>query len=178
MASKGGRVPESHEPGQYTFHYNREEREAMLSDETKKLLEKTKLFSINRRNMIILIDIIVIMLFAMIFLPITMGMKSSVKLDGFRSTLRAYEYDGSVLVSIRVHTLENNPDEAGIISVNFSAEGIEEAVNSVDLLPSDTEKDRILRAEFNADDVTGQKIEAEIELNGKKRKLSTKIRDE
>lgn len=178
MASKGGRTPESYEPGQYQFHYNREEREAMLSEETKRVLTKTKLFTLNKRNMIILADIAVIILFTMIFLPITMGLKSNTKIDGFRSTIRAYEYDGKVLISLRVKAPENNPNEAGIVLVKFSAEGADAVVEAVDLLPSEVDKDRILRAEFDSADVDGSRVEAVVEINGKSRKVSSPIKDE
>jgi hypothetical protein len=125
MPSKGGRMPETHDPGEHHFHYNREDREAMLSEETKRVMKKTKLFTMNKRNMIILADIAVILLFTMIFAPFALGGKTHTKIDGFRASLKAYEFDGNLLISMKVEAPEDNPLEAGIVKVVFSADGTE-----------------------------------------------------
>ena len=178
MASKNGRMPESYEPGDLNFHYNRDDREAMLSEETKKMLTKTKLFSMNRRNKIILADIGIILLFTMIFVPIFMGGKSNAKIDGFKSTLKAYEYDGSILVSLKVEASKDNLQEAGLVNAVFSVEGIENSIETIDLLPAEIDKPRILRAEFSSDNTEEDWALVDFEINGKKRSLSTKIKSE
>ncbi len=178
MASKGGRQPESYEPGDLNFHYNREDREAMLSEETKRVLTKTKIFTMNKRNMIILADIAVILLFTMIFAPIVLVGKSNVKIDGFRSNLKAYEYDGSILVSLRVEASKDNRQESRLVTAEFSVDGIEETVEVIDLLPSEIDSPRILRAEIPADDNTGDRVSVQVEINEKTRKLSAKIKQE
>ncbi len=178
MASKNGRVPETYEPGDLNFHYNREERESMLSEDTKKILQKSKLFTINRRNMIILADIAIIIVFVMIFVPIIMVGKSNAKIQGFRSNLRAYEYDGKVLTRVKIEAGEDNPQESRLVKVSFNAKGLEEPVEVIDLLPSEKDKPRVLRAEFQSEDISGERIEAEVEIEDKKRKLSVKIKQE
>ncbi len=179
MASKGGRVPESYEPGDLNFHYNRDEREAMLSEETKKYLTRSKKrFTLNRRNMIILIDIVVIVLITMIFVPLGLSGRSSTRVDNFITTLRAYEYNGRILVSLKVESGKDNPDEAGIVSVIFSIEDGEETFDSVDLLPSEAAEPRIFRAEFPASGNEKKQALAEVEINGKTRKLSATVKVE
>lgn len=178
MASKGGRMPESHDPGQHHFHYNREEREAMLSDETKRIMKKSKLFTMNKRNMIILADIAIILLFTMIFAPIVLGGRSSARIDGFRASLKAYEYDGTVLVSMKVETKTDNPQEAGLVSASFYIEGRDETIDTVDLLPSEAGKPRVLRAEFKSSDDDKKKAMVDLEINGTKRTLSIGVKQE
>ena len=178
MASRGGRVPESYEPGDLNFHYNREDREAMLSEETKRVLQKSKLFTMNRRNMIILADIAVILLFTMIFAPIAMGGRSHARIDGFRSSIRAYEYDGSILISLKVEAKEDNPREDGLVSAVFYIDGRDESFDSVDLLPSAIDTPRVLRAEFPAEEDGRSKAAVDIEINGVKRTLTTGVRKE
>jgi hypothetical protein len=178
MASKGGRMPESHEPGDLHFHYNREDREAMLSEETKRVLRKSKLFTMNRRNMIILADIAVILLFTMIFAPIVLGGKSNAAIDGFRTNLKAYEYDGLILVSLRVETKKDNPQESGLVSAAFSLNDEENRIEEIDLLPSEALKPRVLRAEFKATDLEKTKVFVSIDINGTKRNLSTTVKKE
>ena len=178
MASKGGRVPESHEPGGLHFHYNREDREEMLSEETRRVMKKSKLFTMNRRNMIILADIAVIILFTMIFAPIVMGGKSNVKIDGFKASLKAYEYDGLILVSLRVETDRDNPGEAGLVSAYFSLEGDEQHAEELDLLPSAAGEPRVLRAEFPAPENEKIRVLVDVEINEKKKSMSTTIKKE
>lgn len=178
MASKGGRMPESHEPGEHHFHYNREDREAMLSEGTKKALKKSKFFTLNRRNMIILADIGIILLFTMIFAPIVLGGKSNARVDGFKTSVKAYEYDGSVLISLKVEAGKENPDEAGLVSAVFSIEGEDVEVSTVDLLPSEPDKPRVLRAEFPSTGSEKKKAVVNLEINGTKRTLSVGVKQE
>ena len=178
MASKGGRVPESHEPGEFHFHYKREDREAMLSDETKRVLKKSKLFSMNRRNMIILADIVVIVLFTMIFAPLVLGGRNNARFDGFRASVRAYEYDGSILISLKVEASEDNAQESNLVSAQFSVEDSEYVSDEVDLLPSLVDTPRVLRAEFPADGRDRYKAVVDVEINGIKHTLSTTVKKE
>jgi hypothetical protein len=87
MPSRGGRMPESHDTSDLHFHYNREEREELLSEETKRVLKKTKLFTMNRRNMIILADIAIIVLFTMIFAPLALGGRNNISFEGFATVI-------------------------------------------------------------------------------------------
>ena len=178
MASKGGRMPETHEPGEYHFHYNREAREELLSEETKRVLTKTKLFTMNKRNMIILADIAVILLFTMIFAPFALGGRNNLSFQGYRTAVKAYEFDGSVLVSLRVEAKEETPLESGLINAVFTCEDSDSSVESVDTLPVDPEEPRILRAELPASGKKSTKVFVSVEINGKKRNLSIKARSE
>ena len=178
MPSKGGRMPESHEPGEHHYHYKREDREALLSEETKRVLKKTKLFTMNRRNMIILADIAVILIFTMIFAPFALGGKTNAKIGGFKNNLKAYEFDGSLLISLKVAALEANPQEAGIVKVVFSCDGSEEEVELIDLLPGSVGEPRILRAELPVPDQKKIKVYAVVEINEKSGKLSARAKQE
>ncbi|MDC7228606.1 MAG: hypothetical protein PQJ61_17725 [Spirochaetales bacterium] len=178
MASKNGRTPESYEPGDLNFHYNREEREAMLSEDTRRVLRKTKFFSMNRRNMIILADIAVIVLFTMIFAPIAMGGRSTARMDGFRASLKAYEYDGSVLISLKIEAREDNPQEAGLVTAKISIEGTDMSEEVVDLLPSAVDTPRHLRVEFPSENDEKKKALVDMEINGVKRTLSAGVKSE
>ena len=178
MPSRGGRTPESHDTNDLHFHYNREEREALLSEETKRVLKKTKLFTINRRNLIILADIAIIVLFTMIFAPLALGGRNNISFEGFKTELRAYEFDGNILVSLKVGAKEDNPLESGIVKVVFTVEGMEEEKEAVDILPAGVEDPRILRAEFSASVEDRVKVFASVEINGKSRNLSTTAKAE
>ena len=178
MASKGGRTPETHDPGELHFHYNREDREAMLSEETKRVLTKTKLFTMNRRNMIILADIAVILLFTMIFAPFALGGRNNLSFQGYRTALKAYEFDGNILISLRVEAKEDNPIENGLINAVFSVEGSDVEIEAVDNLPVSVEQPRILRAEIQTEGKKKLKVYASIEINGKKRNLSVRAKQE
>ncbi|MDC7124846.1 MAG: hypothetical protein PQJ46_04725 [Spirochaetales bacterium] len=178
MKTNGGRMPESYQPGDMNFHYNREEREAMLSEETKKAFKKSGFFSLNKRNLIILADILVIIIITMIFMPLSMTRHKNAKIDGFRATLNAYSFDGQVLVSLKVIAPEDNKEEAGIVSAKFHAGNSDEIISDMDLLPQLIEKPRILRAEFSSGEPPAKKAYADIEINGKTKNLSVNIKTE
>ncbi|MBI9105195.1 MAG: hypothetical protein JEZ04_00530 [Spirochaetales bacterium] len=171
-------MPETHDPGEHHFHYNREDREALLSDETKRVLQKTKLFTMNRRNMIILADIAIILLFTMIFAPFFLGGKTHAKVDGFSTNLKAYVFDGNLLISMKVEAKEDNSLEAGLVKVVFTAEGSDEEVEVIDLLPGSVGEPRVLRAEIPAPNDKKVKVYALVEINEKTGKLSAKAKQE
>lgn len=178
MPSEGGKMPESHDPGQQHYHYNREDREALLSDETKRVLQKTKMFTMNRRNMIILADIAVILLFTMIFAPFALGGKTHTRVAGFNTSLKAYEFDGSLLISVKVEAREDSEMEDGIVKIILTADGSEEEVEVIDLLPGLVDEPRVLRAEIPAPDVKKTKVYALVEINEKTGKMSARVKQE
>ena len=178
MASKGGRQPESYEPGEYGYHYNRDDREAMLSEETRRVLKKSKMFTINKRNMIILADIAVIVLFTMIFAPFALGGRNNLSFQGYKTALKAYEFDGKILVSLKVEAKKEDGLVNDLITAVFSSEGSDALVEQVDTLPVTPSEPRIIRVEIPSTGQKREKVYAEVEINGKKRKLSVKARAE
>ncbi len=177
MPSEKGRMPESHTPGEFHYHYDREKREQMLSEETKKVLKKGKFLTLNRRNLIILADIGIIILFTMIFVPFSMNGKKNASFDGgYRAVFKASEFDSRALLSVKISSESDIESQDSMVRVLFSMEGQDMTVEQLDLLPVSADEPRYLRAEFPIEGADRIKVFAEVEIDGKSRKLSSAVR--
>ncbi|WP_321991918.1 hypothetical protein [Marispirochaeta aestuarii] len=96
--------PESRSPGDFAYHYNREEREARLPDYMRE--ERKKGFwGRNRHLMIIFIDILVISLVFMFLLPYIR--QGNHVLGGYSFSMKVVNFDGMILTSLKA---EVNPE--------------------------------------------------------------------
>lgn len=177
MPSEKGRMPETHSPGEFHYHYDREKREQMLSEQTKNVLKKSKFLTLNRRNLIILADIAIIILFSMIFIPFGMSGKKNANFDGgYRAVFKASEFDSRALLSVRVSSEADTESQDETIKVVFSVEGQDKAVEKLDLLPISADEPRYLRAEFPLENKGRIKVFAEVEIGGKTKELSSSVK--
>lgn len=177
MKTKGGKMPESFEPGDLNYHYNREEREALLSEDAKKLLTtKSRFFSINKRSLLILADILFIMIVAVIFIPLSVSGNTTARIEGFKGVLTAYEYDGQILVSLKVNSMKEGADN-GFVKAEFSIDD-EEPIVDMDILPSKEKELIILRASFPVKEYREKKISCDFEINDSVKRLTARIKKE
>ena len=135
-------------PDELPFHYNREERLNQLPPEVKQRLtgRRKKLF-IERRHLIVLIDIILVLV---AFGGITAYQKGKAKaadFEGCRLQVMAVVYDGKVLSSLKV-TANRQPEPGAVIRADFYFDGQNDPVTVMDLIPDRKGQSRLLRAEL------------------------------
>ncbi|MBN2509594.1 MAG: hypothetical protein JXB03_04930 [Spirochaetales bacterium] len=101
-------MPESYEPGQYEYHYNKDERLERQSEWLKHYRRPVSFYQRNRMTIIIFADIVFIALVFLVFNPFSL--LGSPKLAGYRVSARAFYYREEALVTI---TLQGSDKDAG-----------------------------------------------------------------
>lgn len=90
------------------FYSSRTERLSQASSATKKAYEKRKkvgYFKKNPHMRILIIDLILVLLFGVIIIPFFVKLTRDIRFDDYKVTSKAIEFDGNILVSIKVSKL-------------------------------------------------------------------------
>lgn len=150
------RQSESYDPGhsgadESSFHYSRAERLSMAGN-TLGRVDNRPWHKRNRGNLIFLLDIGVIVL-------VVIGYNLFLKPDPSRNTfenqeylLRAVEFDGQVLATLRITPQEILPEgSAGVFVARAELDGLALEPQTYDVFSGDPEQPRILRFRFPED---------------------------
>ena len=168
--------PESRQPGEHFFHYQRESRERGLKDDVRNR-QHLGFFARNRHLTLIFVDILVICLvFLFLFPYIRMGPRD---IAGYRADLSVTQFDRTILVAVKL-----SPPEAEDRDQELSSGELELILK---VLPEgrqsrlygllDPEGPAVLRARIplRAGD---QQVEARLLAAGEELSLSADIPDE
>lgn len=169
---------ETRYPGELAFHYNREERLQSLSPEVMSRLEgrkSTGLFKKNRTLMIILLDVLVIIFLYFLLMPFLNKRAQTAELAGYEMKLRAFLYENTTFVSLRITNPGTEAEEEGeMVSVRFYLEDAETDVEVIDILPAEGEEERILRTQLEGGKKK-KRVYAEVRIRGETETLRTDI---
>ena len=91
-------MPESYEPGQYEYHYKREERIAGQSKWLKDFYKKQPFFQRHRNMIIIFVDIVFIMIVFLVFSPF--ANIGTPKIGEYRIKTKGLYFEDEILVSV------------------------------------------------------------------------------
>ncbi len=172
-------APESQEPGQFTYHYNREERVSKLPREIQDRLAGRLPGGIFRRNRSLLITLISLGAIAVVWfvlLPLLQTRASGV-LEGNRFTLEAFAYENKVLISLKAAPVGKGAPSAPGFTARFSAlpgGGSVEAEGSVGRAAAASQ---ILRASLPLGPSV-RTVECVVSIGGKSLSLKTPLRPE
>ena len=100
-------MPESYEPGQYEYHYDKKDRLSRQSEWMKNYQQPKSFFQRNRMMIIVFSDILFIMLVFFIFNPFSL--LGTPRLSGYLIRTRAFYFDGEVMATV---TLKPGKDAA------------------------------------------------------------------
>lgn len=88
-----------------TFYSSREERLSKASKETKLAYEKRKNKNFFKRNpqiRILIIDLVIILLFAVIIVPLFMKLTKDVRVDNYKIETKAFVYEKHILINLKI----------------------------------------------------------------------------
>jgi hypothetical protein len=156
--------PESRSPGDFAYHYNREERESRLPEYMRE--PQTRGFwGRNRHLMIIFVDILVIALVFMFLLPYIRG--GNRVLGGYSFSLKLVNFDGMILASLKAERESGAEETAGTedVTVRFLVLPEGRQIRIYDVLQPDRdnlirgriplqEGDRLVRVEISFNNET------------------------
>lgn len=170
------RGPESRQPGEYFFHYHRDEREQGLKDDVRNR-RHLGFFARNRHLTLIFVDILVICLvFLFIYPYIRMGER---EIAGYRADLSVSQFDRTILVAVKISPPEAedrgeelSPGEVELI-LKVLPEGRQSRLYGI-LNPAEPTVFRA-RIPLRAGD---QQVEARLLAAGEELNLSSDIPDE
>lgn len=172
-------VPESHEPGQFTYHYNRDERVSKLPKQIQDRLAGKLPGGIFRRNrslLITLISLIIIALVWFVLLPLLRTPSSGV-LEGNRFTLAAFAYESRALISLKVAPEGRGRPSAPIFTARFSAAQGGASVEAEGNLSAGGTSPQILRASLPL--IPGMhSIQCLVSIGGRSLSLEARVRGE
>jgi len=136
---------ETRYPGEARFHYNREEREAGLSEYARNTLHAKGFFRRNRSLVITLIDVLVLLLlFFIINLYVRTRSKSELT-DGLSVTSEGEIQDGRIFLSLTIkRTSDAGP--TGVARVMFRALPDDVRVDVSDTLPEAKGETRVVHS--------------------------------
>lgn len=92
----------------YDFYSSREERLLTASSGTKRAYEKRKVkgfFKKNPQLKILVIDLILVLLFAVIIIPFFVKLTKDIRVDDYKITPKAIQFENQVLISIKIKKL-------------------------------------------------------------------------
>ncbi len=163
--------PESHQPGDIHFHYNREERESRLPEETRNR-KKGSFLSRNRHLLLIFVDILVITAVGMFLLPYFRSGDTSA--GDYRFSMNLSLFDGTILAAVRAEPLNDAVENEVECVFRVLPEGREVRVFTY-LNPEDSEQILRARETWRPGD---ERVEAAISCGGEEILLKARIPEE
>ena len=163
-------------PEKLNFHYRREERTRRLSSAAQKQLygPKKRIF-VNKRHLVVIIDILLIVAALIAVNAYQSGKAKGQNIAGCNVELTGFIYGDRALVSLKITVKE--PDKAPDgVTARFSLAGEEREVEEI--LPKGGDGVRILRAEFPLPPKTERLVRAEVFLGERKKLLSRELKGE
>lgn len=91
-----------------TFYSSRSERLSRASSETKNAYEKRNnknFFKKNPQIKILLIDLVIILLFAVIIVPIFLKITKDVSVDNYKIDTKAFVYEDKILINLKIKVI-------------------------------------------------------------------------
>lgn len=163
-------------PEELNFHYRREERTREMSKEAQRQLygPKKKIY-INRRHLVVLLDILLIVVALFLVNAYRSGKSRARNFVGCDMELSGFVYDERALVSLKITVKEPDKVPDGV-DVRFSLSGEEREVR--DILPKKRDGVRILRAEFPLPQESKRLVKAGIFLGGREKLLEWELKGE
>ena len=155
---------------QSQFHSSRSERHEMggISKNKKRL----GFFQRNPSFKILIIDLIFIAIISGVIVPFIMKREGVSNLEDYKLTLKAFNFDDTVMVSLTVKDTEGI-DSAGLVEASFYfEEDLQEFIES-DLLPSDGDE-RVLKRGIPEND--SKYIYCNVTINGNNKTIKKKIK--
>lgn len=114
------------------FHYSRDDRLEMRYDHQ----EMPSWYKRSRGTLILVVDFLIIIIFFGVYQLVLKPDNSTAEFSSYRFELRAVEFDGEVLASLKTTALEDLLPESSIINFQFSTtENFSQAEDIQDLLP-------------------------------------------
>ena len=163
-------------PEDLNFHYSRSERTGSLSDEAhRQLYEPRKKLTINKRHMIVIIDILLVVIAFVSVNAYRSSLGTARNVAGCDLELSGFIYDQRALVSLKIQVKDPGKIPDGV-TVRFSLNGREREVT--DILPGTSDGIRILRAEFPMEGEEKGRITAEVTLGESSKRLEKALKSE
>lgn len=150
------------------FHSSRKERHVMGGPELKK---KKGFFQRTPAFRIFIIDLIFIVIISGVIVPFIMKREGTSKIDNYKLSLKAFNYDEEVMAILTVIEIENLPSE-GIIDASFYFEDDNMENIESDLLPGNGEE-RVLK--FRMKSENSDYLYCNVQINGKNKTIRKKI---
>ncbi|WP_319561839.1 hypothetical protein [Marispirochaeta sp.] len=163
--------PESRQKGDFSYHYNRDEREASLPENIRER-QHLKFWGRNRHLLIIFVDILVISLVFMFLLPYLLT--GNRDLEAYSFSLNVVNFDGMILASLKgkAQSDEKQKPETADVTVTFRVLPSGRQVRIFDILSPEQENIIRGRIPFREED---ERIIAEISINNEVLILEEKI---
>ena len=134
---------ETREPGEPQFHYNREERTALLPDSIRDR-QRNGVFRGNRSLLITLIDVVFLVILVLVFSVVSRVMGDATIIRGYSISAKASVFDDRVLVSIKIRA-KKDFEIAEQLRIRISYPEGNERVEVGDFLPERAGKEQIYR---------------------------------
>jgi hypothetical protein len=171
-------MPDSHgiPPEDLNFHYNREARLKQLSSETyRQLYEPRKKVMVNKRLLIVLIDILLIVVALITVTAYRSNMGRARGISGCDLELTGFVYDGTGFLSLKITV--TNPDKApDLVRVRFTLDQWSEEIPEV--VPGIRDGVRIIRAQAPVPPDSERRVSVEVFLGEEIKKLEKTITGE
>ena len=114
------RGPESRQPGDLNFHYNREEREASLGDDVRNR-QHLSFWGRNLHLMLIFVDILVMTAVVIFLLPHIRG--RSAEAAGYSFSMNVTLFDGTILAAVKAEPGDGASDQNVEVRLGVLPEG-------------------------------------------------------
>lgn len=150
------------------FHSSREERHHLGGIEVKK---KKSFFQRNPTFRILIIDLIFIVIISGVIVPFIIKREGSVKIDNYKISLKAFNFDDQVMATLTVQETENLESE-GILEASFYFNEDSGKNTETDLLPK-RHGERVLKAGIKS--VNSDYIYCRVSFDGKNKIIKKRI---
>ncbi len=168
---------ETKKPGEYYYHYNKEEREKNLSHEIKNR-QKRRFLQFNRSLFIIMMDIVIIVIVFIILRPFLQKEHEADVLSGYSLELKGFIFEEKAYISLKIRLVEDTDSNINIVKVIFEIEDSEEKLEIIDILPQGTNAVRMIRGELPLSVKEDQTVLAVVNIGKDKTVLGVKLEKE
>jgi hypothetical protein len=133
-------------PNSLNFHYDRDERLSMASEELREAGRQQSFFRRYRGPLLMLVDVALLVGMIGLFVWLTGG-EQRASLPGYSVTLRAARFGQQALVTVTIEQTEASPELSGdIVELAMSVPGTSLSVTEKDVLPAKKGQVRTIRA--------------------------------
>ncbi|MFW5737511.1 MAG: hypothetical protein ACOCYX_01250 [Spirochaetota bacterium] len=159
---RGERAPETSDPSQYVFHYDRVER---LGDRADRERPTGGIFKRNKSLLIVLLDIVLVMMMFLLYILFLRPEPGVVQAEGYLLDGEAFAFDEEVFVTVRIEPsaredravpggsgtgsdegAEPPEGEASLVRLRFP-----DGTAVTDALPTDAEYPTVIRHVFGGE---------------------------
>jgi hypothetical protein len=152
------------------FHSSRKERHELGGVDGNKI--KKGFFQKNPSFKIVIIDLLFIIIISGVIVPFIYKREGTLKIDNYRMTLKAFDYDDQAMVTLTVRETDGL-DSGGLVEADFYLDKDSLHASESDILPGSGEE-RILKAKLSSNNEIY--IFCNITINGKNKTIKKKIK--